>query len=73
VKTRFASKVIMFEETLQFKNAVIFCYGKQNSIVFQQKIPEAQVWAIVEAITSTLHLVVLSHCEMNFVGATSCC
>jgi hypothetical protein len=65
VKTRFASKVIMFEETFQFKNAIILCYGKQNYFFFQQKIPKAQVWAIVEVIASTLHLVVLSHCGMN--------
>jgi len=65
VKTRFANKVIMFEETFQFKNAIIICYGKQNYIFFQQKILKAQVWAIVEVIASTLHLVVLSHCGMN--------
>jgi len=28
VKTKFASKVVMFKETLEFKNATFFCYGK---------------------------------------------
>jgi len=28
VKTRFASKVIMFEETLEFKATILLCYGK---------------------------------------------
>jgi hypothetical protein len=28
VKTTFASKVIMFEETLEFKTTIILCYGK---------------------------------------------
>jgi len=27
VKTRFASKVIMLEETLEFKAVIILCYG----------------------------------------------
>ncbi len=27
VKRRFASKVIMFEETLEFKYAILLCYG----------------------------------------------
>jgi len=28
VKTKFASKVIMFEETLEFKETIITCYGR---------------------------------------------
>ncbi len=28
MKTRFVSKVIMFEEILEFKNAIILCYGQ---------------------------------------------
>jgi hypothetical protein len=49
MKTRFVGKVIMFEKTLEFKNVIILCYGRQKSIVLQQKILKAQVWAIVEA------------------------
>ncbi len=30
VKTKFSSKVIMFEETLEFKAIIMLCYGKQN-------------------------------------------
>jgi hypothetical protein len=30
VKTKFANKVIMFEETLEFKQAILLCYGKQK-------------------------------------------
>jgi hypothetical protein len=33
MKTRFTSKVIIFEKALEFKNAIIFCYGRQKSIV----------------------------------------
>jgi len=28
MKTKFVGKVVMFKETLEFKNAIIFCYGK---------------------------------------------
>ncbi len=55
----------MFEESYQFENDIILCYGRKHSIVFQQKIPKAQVWAIIEVIAYTLNLVVLAHCVMN--------
>jgi hypothetical protein len=28
IKTRFASKIIMFEKTMEFKQAIITCYGR---------------------------------------------
>jgi hypothetical protein len=28
IKRRFVSKVIMFEETLEFKATILLCYGK---------------------------------------------
>ncbi len=54
----------MFKETLEFKNAIIPCYGRQKSIVLQQKILKAQMWVIVEAITYMLNPI-LSTCVMN--------
>jgi hypothetical protein len=64
IKTKFASKVIMFEETLEFKQTIITCYGRQNTITLQQKIPKAQVWAIVKVVTSCLNPMVMA-CVMN--------
>jgi hypothetical protein len=32
IKTRFASKVIMFEKTLEFKTIILLCYGKQKTL-----------------------------------------
>jgi hypothetical protein len=32
VKTRFVSKVIMFEEILEFKVTTLLCYGKQKTL-----------------------------------------
>jgi hypothetical protein len=58
VKTKFASKVITFQETLKFKNAIFFCYSKQKSIALQQKVLKAQVWTIAKAVASILNLVV---------------
>ncbi len=55
----------MFEKTFHFLNAIILCYGRQNCIFFQQKIPEAQVWAIIKVITFTLNFVISAHCVMN--------
>jgi len=34
----------MFEETLEFMNAIILCYGMQKFIVLHQIILKAQVW-----------------------------
>jgi hypothetical protein len=54
----------MFEKTLEFKNAIILCYGKQKFVALQQKIPKSQVWVIVEAITFTLNPVIFT-CVTN--------
>jgi hypothetical protein len=54
----------MFKETLEFKNVIILCYGKQKSILLQQRILKAQMWVIVEAITYMLNPIV-STCVMN--------
>jgi hypothetical protein len=54
MKTKFASKVIMFEEILKFKNVFILCYNRQKFVALQQKVPKAQMWAIVEIITFVL-------------------
>jgi hypothetical protein len=54
----------MFKETLEFKNAIILCYGRQKSIVLQQKILKAQMWVIAKAITYMLNPIV-SACVMN--------
>ncbi len=39
VKTRFASKMIMFEKALDFKKAIVLCYGLSSTMLLQQKIP----------------------------------
>jgi len=61
VKIRFVSKVIMFKKTFEFKNAIIICYDMHKFVALQQRVPKAQLWAIVEAITSTLNFVVSTY------------
>jgi hypothetical protein len=48
----------MFEKKIEFKNAIIHYYGRKKSMALQHKVLKAQVWAIVEVVTSTLNLVV---------------
>jgi hypothetical protein len=36
VKTRFGSKIIMFEECLEFKKTILLCYGKHKTMILQQ-------------------------------------
>ncbi len=43
VNVRFANKVIMFEKTLEFKNAIIFYYGKHNFVALQFLKPKCGV------------------------------
>ncbi len=64
IKTKFASKVIMFDKTLEFKQIIITYYERKNIVVLQQKVPKAQVWAIAKVVTLTLNLMVIV-CVMN--------
>jgi hypothetical protein len=65
VKIKFASKVIMFEKTLVFNQAIIIYYRRQKNIILQHNVvPKAQMWAITKVITSCLNLMVLA-CVMN--------
>lgn len=54
----------MFEKALEFENAIILCYGWQHTMALQHRVPKARVWAIVEAFTYVLNLVVTT-CVMN--------
>jgi hypothetical protein len=37
-KIIFSSKIIMFEETLEFKQSIIICYRKQNIATLQPRV-----------------------------------
>lgn len=37
IKTIFTSKVIMFEKTFEFKNAIFFCYGRYKFVIYNKE------------------------------------
>jgi hypothetical protein len=57
MKTGFASRVILFQETLKCMNAINMCYDRQTTHL-QAHVPDGQTWAIVHILTKTLLLVV---------------
>ncbi len=63
IKTRFTSKVIMFEETLELKVVILLNYGRQKTLSLQQ-LPKAQVWAITKIDTMSLNPMVTA-CVLN--------
>jgi len=36
----------MFQEALQFKDAIILCYNKQNTIKISGRVPPLRTWHI---------------------------
>jgi hypothetical protein len=48
----------MFQEALQFKNDIIFCYNMQNTIRINGKVPPIFTWHISQIIVDCLFLVV---------------
>jgi hypothetical protein len=54
----------MIEECLEFKKTILIYYGRHKIMTLQQWVPKTQVWAITEAITYCLNIVV-NACVMN--------
>jgi hypothetical protein len=54
----------MFEETLEFKQSIITCHGKQNIVTLQLIVQKAQMWVIEKVATSCSNLVV-TICVVN--------
>jgi hypothetical protein len=54
----------MFQEALQFKNVIIFCYNMQNTIRINGKVPPIFTWHISQIIVDCLFLVV-NACVLN--------
>jgi hypothetical protein len=65
VKIRFASKVFIFQETIEFKHVIALCYGSQQSLTLQGCVPNPQVW-IVTQVVDILGLVV-QQCMFNHI------
>jgi hypothetical protein len=61
VKTRFVSKVIIFEKVLEFKKVILLCYGQQKTTILHQKVPKVEVWVIAKTFTCVLNHVVIAY------------
>jgi hypothetical protein len=48
VNTCFASRVVLFQKTLELKHGITFCYKRQQSLALQGRVPSPQVWAIAQ-------------------------
>jgi hypothetical protein len=64
VKTRFATKVIWFQETFKYRDAINLCYGRQETLELQGRVPDAQMWAVCKALIETM-LLVVKQCILN--------
>ncbi len=64
MKIWFSFQVILFQEILEFKHIIAFCYGRQQSLAFQGYVPNPQVWVIIQIIEGILGHVV-QQCVLN--------
>jgi hypothetical protein len=58
VKILFVSKVVLFQETFEFKHVIVFHYGNQQSLVLHGHVHTPQVWAIAQVLVDDFKLVV---------------
>ncbi len=63
VNTWFTSKVILFKETLEFKDAINLYYLRQT-IALHSKIPIPQTWVVAQKVSKIMALVV-TQCVLN--------
>jgi hypothetical protein len=54
----FVSKIIIFQEALQFKNVISFCYNKQNVIKINGRVPPNFTWHISKIIMHSISPIV---------------
>jgi hypothetical protein len=58
VKTCFASKVVIFQKSIEFKHVIALYYGSQQSLALQGRVPHPQVWVVAQVVANILGLVV---------------
>jgi hypothetical protein len=54
----------MFQEALQFKDVIIFCYSRQNIVKISERVPPFFTWHISKTIVDSLSPVVIA-CVLN--------
>jgi hypothetical protein len=61
---RFASIIIIFQEALQFKDTIMFCYNRQSAIRMTTKFPPPWTWHICQIVVDCLSLILIV-CVLN--------
>jgi hypothetical protein len=61
---RFASKIILFQEVLKFKDAIMFCYSKQSSMRMTTTVAPPLTWQICQIVVDCLSFIVIV-CVIN--------
>jgi len=64
VKTKFANKVILFQETLEYGDAINLCYGRHETLELQGCVPDAYMWAVCKTLTKIM-LPIVKKCILN--------
>jgi hypothetical protein len=57
VKRKFVSKIMFFQETLEFAIAINICYRRKN-LQLQFRVPCGKTWVVAIAMTKKINLVV---------------
>ncbi len=63
MKIHFVSKVVIFQETIQFKHVITLCYGSQQSLALQGCVFSPQVWVVTQVVDTLGPLV--QQCVLN--------
>ncbi len=61
---KFASKIILFQKVLQFKDVIMHCYSKQSLMKMITRVPPPLTWHICQIFVDCFSLVVTT-CVLN--------
>ncbi len=64
MKTKSASRIILFQKTLPYQDDISICYGWQQALHLQFRVLDYQTWSIAQAITNTL-MPIVKQCVLN--------
>ncbi len=48
----------MFQKTLEYRDAINLCYGKQEIQELQRCVPDTHAWALCKVVVETMHPIV---------------
>jgi len=59
-----ANKIIMFQNSLQFKDVIVLCYNRQNIIGISGRVPPIFTWHIFQIVVNSPSLIA-NACVLN--------